>query len=44
MLVGTKGFEPLLSRLSAERFAGLSYVPLENWAQKQGFNLPIYGI
>lgn len=26
-LVGTKGFEPLLSRLSAERFAGLSYVP-----------------
>lgn len=42
--IGTKGFEPLLSRLSAERFAGLSYVPLENWLREQEFNLPFYGL
>lgn len=36
-LVGT--LEPLLFRLSAERFRRLSYVPWKNWLREQEFNL-----
>jgi hypothetical protein len=44
LLIGTKGFEPLLSRLSAERFAGLSYVPKSKWLREREFNPPVCGL